>query len=665
MHNKSLPCIIRTVRLLQSCPCLLGVRLPSLLRNYSSRSGLLLLHEMKHWTPPSIATSTPIRFLNKETLISAEERRTVSVDGPISSSEQNQIDVLNEDCSLRTGNGHSLDGEETRLQASSMGPPKTSSCMELLDAFNSNSHSQHELYCTIMDLWKILANTKKLKLSDRQLMSEHPNFYDLCYEVMKSAPSMSSPFLVCGLCVFVTLKVNQNTRLIQTLLNVCQQRLSTLKVEEISILANSLKMMESDKTVDILNSGLCLLIELKCEAVKDITTLQYLMRIAPAHLQRKFEEKALQMIDKFTVSQCYNMFSVLAEMNLHSDSLLDSCSHKLINCLDELSCKRIASLTGHCSKLLYFNEKLLSAVGENIMNNIYMWNIWQISMALRNMAFLRFRYVPLLDHFADKIMQESQPLKINFLVTAAKVYSVLHHLPEGKGDKFLETLDSALHLHMNSIKKKELLKTVYNFCLLGLVPASAINKLLEENSLGTLNRTDRSYLSHIKLCMSLESGSSPFSIQDLKKVEAYHSHSVIMCHTFLKNYFKDPTLYQENMQLPSSYFIDFVLTWNREQSKLVPTGDVPNFDSSQNITRFAVLCCTANAFTLGSLHPVGKMAVKIRHLKALGFTVVVVPVSQFIMLTEAKKVEYLKENIFKDISSNQNVAKANDTDYTS
>lgn len=52
--------------------------------------------------------------------------------------------------------------------------------------------------------------------------------------------------------------------------------------------------------------------------------------------------------------------------------------------------------------------------------------------------------------------------------------------------RFLETLDSALHLHMNSIKKKELLKTVYNFCLLGLVPASAINKLLEENSLGEL-----------------------------------------------------------------------------------------------------------------------------------------------------------------------------------
>lgn len=49
-----------------------------------------------------------------------------------------------------------------------------------------------------------------------------------------------------------------------------------------------------------------------------------------------------------------------------------------VDCLDELSCKRITSLTGHCSKLLYFNEKLLSAVGENIMNNIYMWNIWQV-----------------------------------------------------------------------------------------------------------------------------------------------------------------------------------------------------------------------------------------------------------------------------------------------
>ncbi|XP_069589791.1 FAST kinase domain-containing protein 2, mitochondrial isoform X2 [Ranitomeya imitator] len=644
MHEKPLSCLLRTVRLFQSCHCLLGVRIPSLQRNYSTRSELLLLREVKPWTP------APIRFL-QQTSVNAEENNPVS--GSRGSNHDHVRVVRNEDCQTDPG----LEGEGTKLQASAIGPPTKLSCVDVLDAFTSNLHSQQDLLCSVMNLWRILASNNTLTASDKRLISEHPNFYTLCNEVMKLAHSMSNSFLVCGLQVFVTLDVNQKTRLIQTLLTVCQQRLGTLKLDEISILANCLKMMKNDKSVEILSSGLYLQIELKCEAIPDVPTLQSLMRIAPAHLRRKLQGKALQMIDKFTVSQCHHMFSVLAEMNLHSEALLDSCSHKLMGCLEELSCKRIVSLSGYCSKLSYFNEKLLSAIGDNIMSSIYMWNIWQISIVLRNMAFLRFRYVPLLDNFADKIIQESKPLRINHLVTASRVFSNLNHLPEGKKEQFLETLNTALDVHMNSMRNKELLKTVYNFCLLGLVLPFAINKLLEDKSLiSTLDNSEKSFLSHMKQCLLLELGTWPFSIDDMKKIEVNHSHSVFMCHTFLISYFKDPALYQENMQFPSSYFIDFVLTLDREQNKLVPAGDC-----STDTTRIAVLCCTANAFTLGSLHPVGKTALKMRQLEALGFTVVVVPVNQFIMMTEAQKVEFLGENIFGGLSSSQNLVQADKT----
>ncbi|XP_073398008.1 FAST kinase domain-containing protein 2, mitochondrial isoform X2 [Dendrobates tinctorius] len=651
MHKKPLSYLLRTVQLFQSCHCLLGVRIPSLLRNYSTRSGLLLLYEVKPQTPAPIAASIPIRFLHQQTSVNAEENNPVS--GSRGSNQDHVRVVTDEDCQSDPG----LDGEETKLQASATGPPTKLSCIPVLDAFTSSLHSQQDLYCSVMNLWNILTSNNTLTASEKQLLSEHPNFYTLCNEAMTLAPSMSNRFLVCGLHVFVTFDVNQKTRLIQTLLNICQQRLSTLKLDEIYILTNCLKMIKNDKSVDILNSGLCLLMEIKCEAIRDVTTLQSLMRIAPAHLRRKLEGKALQMIDKFTVSQCHNMFSILAEMNLHSEILLDSCSHRLLGCLDEFSCKRIMSLTGYCSKLSYFNENLLSAIGDNIMNSIYMWNIWQISIILRNMAFLRFRYVPLLDYFADKIIQESKPLRINHLVTASRVFSLLSHLPEGKKDQFLETLNTALEVHMNSMRNKELLRTVYNLCLLGLVLPFAINKLLEDKSLiSTLNNTEKSFLRQIKQCLSLELGTWPYTIDDMKKIEANHSHSVLMCHTFLSRYFKDPALYQENIQFPSSYFIDFVLTLDRGQNKLVPTADC-----SPNITRIAVLCCTANAFAFGSLHPVGKMALKIRQLKALGFTVVVVPVNQFILMTEAKKVAFLGENIFGDFSSSQNLVQANKT----
>ncbi|XP_071977159.1 FAST kinase domain-containing protein 2, mitochondrial [Engystomops pustulosus] len=638
MHNMPLPYLLRTVRLLQSCQSYIRGRLPSILRTSSSSSGLLLTH--KPWTPASTVTSIPFRFFNQETSVIAEENNTVSESSVCDSADHS----------------HAHSGEDSLkadVQNPSTHPPRKLSCVEVLDAFSGSAYSQHELYDSIKSMWNVLANSKKLKSSDKQLITDHPNFSTLCYEVMKSAPSMSNKFLVYSLNVFVSLKVNQKTRLVQTLLSICQQRLSSLKVGEISILANSLKMLESNKTVDILNSGICLLIELKCEDIKDVTLLQNLMRIAPTHLRQKFEEKALQMVYRFTVPQCLHMFSVLAEVNLHSESLLDACSHKLIDCLDELSCRRIISLTGYCSKLSYFNEKLLSAIGDNIMNNIYMWEKWQISAVLTSMAFLRFRYVPLLDYFADKIIEDVESLKTYNLMTVSKVFSIVNHLPEERG-KFLETLNTALDSLMNSMKKKDLLRTVYNLCLLGLVPAAAIQKLLEDKSLySTLDNVEKSYLGHIKLCWLLESGSRPYSIENLENVKANHSDSVMMCHTFLKNYFTDPCLYQENMQFPSSYFIDFVFTLDTNQRNLIPMGDVQKLENSQNITRIAVLCCTAGSFTLGNLHPIGKMAVKIRHLRSLGFHVVVVPVHQFIMLSEVKRVEFLRENILMEIPSNQ------------
>ncbi|KAG9477172.1 hypothetical protein GDO78_002527 [Eleutherodactylus coqui] len=269
MHKIPLPCLLRTVRLLQSCHC------PSLSRTCRSRSGLLLLHEIR----PHTLASIPIRFLNQE---SAEDKTPLSVNSTPSRADES-----------RDGNslGHSKDGEKSSPQSASISRPKKITCIDLLDAFSSASPSQQELYSSVMQMWRILAISRKLERSDTQRITEHPNFFNLCYEVMTAAHSMSNMFLVCSLQVFVRLNVNPKTRLIQTLLNMCQQRLSTLKKEEVYILANTLKMMEGDKNVDLLKSGLCLLLDLKCELTTDVRTLQNLMRIMPAHLAKKFEVK--------------------------------------------------------------------------------------------------------------------------------------------------------------------------------------------------------------------------------------------------------------------------------------------------------------------------------------------------------------------------------------
>ncbi|XP_077774990.1 FAST kinase domain-containing protein 2, mitochondrial-like isoform X2 [Podarcis muralis] len=70
--------------------------------------------------------------------------------------------------------------------------------------------------------------TKKLsedqKHDERRLMFEHPQFSQLCQCVMQEAKYMWRDDLACGLLAVEKLGVPPNTRLVQTLLRVCQMK---------------------------------------------------------------------------------------------------------------------------------------------------------------------------------------------------------------------------------------------------------------------------------------------------------------------------------------------------------------------------------------------------------------------------------------------------------
>ncbi|XP_075036317.1 FAST kinase domain-containing protein 2, mitochondrial [Mixophyes fleayi] len=663
MNKKTYLYMLRTVRLIKSCDPLVGMRIPTFTRNYSFKSVAPLPWGTHPWT------KAPIRFLSQETSLELELKNCISLKDTSDSSDLNNVSLPKEDLDLETEVAHSMYEEKTKYQSAIMDAvQKCTSPCEVLDIFASNSHNESDLHSGIIKLWQIMSPHKKLKHFEEQLISEHPNLHNLCYGVMMVAPTMPTGFLVRSLYVFVSLKVNQKSRIIQTLLIICQKRLSMLREEHVSILADCLKMMESDRNVDILNSGLQLLIEFKLEDIKTVTSLQNLMkslgRDAPLHLKLRFKKKALRMIDKFSAIQCQNMLSVLATIDFHAYDLLNACSLRLIGCIDELTYEDINTILYCCFKLSYFNEKLLSAIGDNIMNTIDTWTIWQIAVILQNMSKLNYRHVPLLDYFAEDIMQHSDSLSIKDLLRTSRIFSSVNHLPEGKGDQFLGTLNKSLMLNLDMIKSSQLLGIVYSFCLLGFLPHSAINKLLKDESiLSTENKKDIALLNHIKLCSMMDM-SSQECLQDLKKAPVMCAASIQRFHTYLQNYIGDPNLYQHSMQIPNSYYIDFVLALDTKQNKLVPVEDIQTGDRSNNIARIAVLCLSKSAFTLGTFHPVGNVAAKIRHIKYHGFDVVLVPVHQFFKLSEEGKVEFVRKNIFRESSGSQNEVEAKQSEQS-
>ncbi|XP_068101078.1 FAST kinase domain-containing protein 2, mitochondrial isoform X1 [Hyperolius riggenbachi] len=665
MGSKSCLYMLRTVERLQSHGSLVGLCFLKCKRNHSLKAAHPVLSDIHTLQSSLRRTTVPIRCLNHESSLYTEGRNVTSSlsDGPSSDtldiSDIDNVKLLNQQISLKPNVPENI-YKQTKLHCEvRLGLSKCTTPREVLDIFPTPSYRKDELFQGVMKLWHtFLALDKKQKLIERMFVIHHPHFHNLSHGIMKTAAVMTPAVLVRILHVFIHLNINQQSLLIQNLLCVCQERLTMFNEEELAILANSLERLQRDSNVDLLKYGLRLLMDIKIEEVNDVTPFLIIMkalgRTAPLNLKLKLEKKALQMIDKFTVAHSQKMFCILVDINFYSESLLNACSCKITDNIDELPFIKIIRLLSCCYEMLYYNERLMTTVGDHILKTMCIWKPWQVAVIVQYLAHLRFRHVPLLDRYADILMQNLESLRIWDLSLAVQSFAMLNHLPEGKGHQFLAALNTVLQKHIDDIPLKDLLNMVHDFCMLGKCPRYAVNKLLHYQSFSGFKAKGQSkILSSITMCLMVEEPiSNSHSLWSLKKAPSPTSEGLQTFHTFFQHFIKDPRLYLHSLQIAGTYYIDFIVSLDTQENNLVPVGDMwtekPQTADNPTIVRIAVICCTRNAFALGSFHPLGKLAVKIQHLKSLAFSVVVVPVNWFIKMNEEQKAEFLRTKIFRE-----------------
>lgn len=91
---------------------------------------------------------------------------------------------------------------------------------------------------------------------------------------------------------------------------------------------------------------------------------------------------------------------------------------------------------------------------------------------------------------------------------------------------------------------------------------------------------------------------------------------------------------------------DFEIALDQERKIAVPFPQDDEIAHLTNIQRVAVICAPASAFCLGSVHPKDRLALKVRHLKTLGYQVALVAEHEFGRLSEDERVVFLKNAIF-------------------
>ncbi|XP_026503480.1 FAST kinase domain-containing protein 2, mitochondrial [Terrapene carolina triunguis] len=670
MNNK-VGYLIRTIRHLHVCGSKLGPNFRTTMRTYtlgiSRRKSAIqsvnlrrfLLNVPPRRLEPSLRLlSQGVPVYSKGDATVQEQNATKTLLDEHVQSSSSALDLLEEDRSVVEEN-LVVKSERSQSQQFSDDLQKCTSPCDVLDLVSKSAISEKHCSACFSTMWAL---TKKLsedqKRYEKQLMVEHPAFMQLCQRLMQDSRSMWCDDLVYSLHAVVRLGLPQNTQLVQTLLRVCQERLNEFDDRCLSVVATALTTMGKSRNVDILQAGLQLLVETRIPKISNIFMLQSMMKCfgkdASLSLKRKFEDRVLKELDHLTPQNAQHMFIALAAMNHCSILILDASSNKIIEGIHGTPFWQLIHVLKSCRILRYRNVVLYSAIANYVTSHIYMWDTKQIVLFLSAFGGLRFRPVELMDILAEKVTSHPESLNLKDILSVLWVYSLLNHVPKRQNQEFLESLNGALNNYLTRISNVDLLKAVYSFCILEYLPQPALSQVLQEDNLNELLKSDglnkeqnEMMLHCVNMCLELDSPSftKPATVF-IKKPSSPLVSDLPEVRMALLKLLGDERMFQQNIQRPHDYNIDFEIKMDADRKKVLPVTEVDDPADAPDVQRVAVLCASPSAFCFGTRHPQGKLAMKMRHLKALGYHVILVHDQEFKKLKEEEAIECLKGEIY-------------------
>ncbi|XP_014940900.2 FAST kinase domain-containing protein 2, mitochondrial [Acinonyx jubatus] len=528
-----------------------------------------------------------------------------------------------------------------------------SSLSDVLDKFSEASTFPSSNYISAM--WTIAKRmSDDQKRIEKQLMFNHPAFSQLCEQVMRDAKIMHCDHLLFSLHAVVKLGIPQNSLLVQTLLRVVQERINECDEKCLSVLSTVLEAMEPCKNVDVLRAGVRILADQQVWKIERVFTLQAMMKCvgkdAPIALKRKLEMKALRELDRFSDLNSQHMFEALAAMNHRSITLLNECSKMVIGNIHGCPFKVLINILQSCRDLRYRNLDLFKGIADYVATTIDIWKLKQVLFLLILLEDLGFRHTDLMDLFMKKVIDDPASLNMKSIISILHVYSSLNHFYKCQTQEFQEAMARSLTGYLHHISSENLLKAVSSFCLMNHFPLALINQLLQKdiiNELLTSGDIERNVhkLRILAACLKLDTScpkAVDLALPPLPSIPLSPNAKVADALSSLlgEGYFL------RNVQLPHNYHIDFEVRMDINRSRVLPFSHMDAVTSAAHIQRVAVLCVPRSTYCLDLTHPRGFLAMKMRHLKVMGFHVILVHNWEIERLQMKDVVTFLKTELY-------------------
>nr|XP_025858064.1 FAST kinase domain-containing protein 2, mitochondrial [Vulpes vulpes] len=524
------------------------------------------------------------------------------------------------------------------------------SLSDVLDIFSEGPTFPSSNYFSAM--WTVAKRmSEDQRRVEKQLMFNHPAFHQLCEHTLREAKIMHYDHVLFSLHAIVKLGIPQNTLLVQTLLRVAQERINECDEKCLSVLSAVLEAMKPCKNVDVLRAGLRLLVDQQVWKIERVFTLQAVIKCvgkdAPIGLKRKLEMKALRELDRFSDLNSQNMFEALAAMNHRSVILLNECSKTVIGNIHGCPVKVLITILQSCRDLQYRNLNLFKAIADYVATTIDIWKLKQVLFLLILFENLGYRHPDLMDLFMKKVIDDPGSLNMKSILTILHVYSSLNHFYKSQTPKFQEVMTSSLTGYLHHISSENLLNAVCSFCLMNHFPMALINPLLQKDVINELLVSDDTERNAHKLrilaaCLKLDiSCHMDVDLELLPPPSTpLYPHEKV---TDALRSLLGEGYFSKNTQLPHNYCIDFEVRMDINRSQVLPFSSMV---TSADIRRVAILCVPRSAYCLDLGHPKGFLAMKMRHLKIMGFHVILVPNWEVERLEMKDVVTFLKTKLY-------------------
>ncbi|XP_047186744.1 FAST kinase domain-containing protein 2, mitochondrial isoform X1 [Scophthalmus maximus] len=517
----------------------------------------------------------------------------------------------------------------------------------------------------LVRMWAIIKKMPdEQQRSELQLLFAHPAFDKLLQNAMKSVAHMRNEEVVFSLLAMVKLGVPQRSRVVQTFLRGCQEKLNDFDHRSLSVLTLCLTHMPSSPNVNAIREGMRLIVETRHPQIQEVAVLNTMIGMlgkdAPSHLKRKLERKALTISDQFSFPNSQSMIFTMAKIGFNSKPLLEICSKNITENIHRIPVNRLLMLLLSCKELNYRDMDLLTAISDYVASTLDILSNKQVMLFLTVFHHLFFCPASLMEAYAEKVIASPDALTLQDLLCVLKVYSSLNCDLQHHRQQFLDSLSHVLDFYVPEMSRLTLLKAVFFLCQLGQFPSAPLEQLLQSSTIEELNAStlplnQTGMFKTVDLCLRLDRPPLPRPLSvppsvledptpsspSVNKVLSQGLQSVMVNQA--------DAMLQEMVMVENFYLIDGVITKplpNQTSASGAGSSDGDELSPAESSQRIAVLNIKYSALCYGTSNPRGALAVKIRHLKILGYNPILVSEQELLSVSEDNRTEFLRGLIF-------------------